>query len=217
MGDVRASFRVAVRLGVGETEVSFANVDDTLVVVLDGERSVFPFPDAPSQPPCPEDGISAAERGNFISIAATNTKALLTDLRIDRDLHYFGRTGRGGTGWSGIWKIPEDCYLAFGDNTLSSSDSREWRVTRVVLEDGTVIAWGPGQTREEVSGVVTIEADVDGRERSYRIDDVAEEADSVPWPLVGRADFIGRAMAILFSEDLQTGEPRWERWGNAIR
>jgi signal peptidase I len=182
-----------------ETEVSFANVDDTLVVVVDGEMREIPFPDTPSSPPEIKQGISS------ISILATDVRAVLTELCVDRDIHYLGSVHDDG-GWSDVWKIPEDCFLMLGDNTESSSDSREWRVTRVVLKDGTAIEWEPGnkeannpQAHQDVDGVVTIRADVDGLVRRYRVEDVVGTPENgLRRPYVTRDHLVGRAFAVFW-------------------
>jgi hypothetical protein len=95
----------------------------------------------------------------------------------------------------------------FGDNTSSSADSRVWEVTRVELKDGTAIEWVPGPSddvvnpypQDDVDGVVTIEADVDGLVRRYRLEDVDGEAEShIPRPFVTRDHLIGRAFAVFW-------------------
>lgn len=198
-----------VRIATGrEMEVSFANVDDTLVVDVDGTSWEFPFPDTPSSPPRRGEGVYDGTRGpHSISIVATGARAVLTDLRLDRDIYYLGET-IGDDGWSDVWEIPDDCFLMLGDNTRSSADSRAWKVTRVELKDGTAIEWeqrgnavddvnNPGP-RDDVDGVVTVEADVDGLVRRYRVEDMADSELGIPRPYVTRDHLIGRAFAVFW-------------------
>jgi signal peptidase I len=188
-----------------ETEVSFANVDDTLVVVVDGETREIPFPDTPSSPPEPTQGVSS------ISILATDVRAVLTDLSIDRDIYYLGvplsrRSHSRADGWSDVWKIPEGRFLMLGDNTLTSSDSREWNVARVKLRDGTTIEWDPDNREarnpsphQDVDGVVTIQADIDGLVRRYRVEDIdGTPENGLRRPYVTRDHLVGRAFAVFW-------------------
>lgn len=152
-------------------DVSFANVDDTLVVELPRDGMVeIPFPDPPSEPPTAVAGVMRPDWGlHEISVKAQALVAGLSRVRLDRDVCYDAGQNRGlrtdydGSGESdlrrgeggdtadgevGEWRIPEDCYFMLGDNTLNSSDSRAWNVSQARLSDGTILEWVPGPVEE---------------------------------------------------------------------
>ncbi len=150
-------------------EVSFANVDDTLVIELPRDGTVeIPFPDPPSEPPAPAGGLVQREWGlHEIAVRARALEAGLSGVRLDRDVFYDAGEGRGlrtnydgagehdlrrGDGGDGEdvdeWRIPADSYFMLGDNTLNSSDSRAWVVSQARLSDGTILEWVPGYVEE---------------------------------------------------------------------
>jgi len=180
-------------------DVSFANVDDTLVVSLDGEEHVFPYPDPPREPPHADD------YGNRVALRANGLAAVVTDIAVDRDVMY--RASQDGTS---EWDVPPGRYLVMGDNTGSSADSREWTVARVQLESGEVIEWEPFDERRTVGNppasrpplldpdtVYRVEADVHGHVRRFRAGEVVSW-ETVDRPFVPRENLIGRAFSVFW-------------------
>ena len=140
--------------GTGDWELSFANVDDRLCLWVDGDLIDF-GPGAELSHPLtavrrrPQWSDLAP-----VGIAAKNATVRIGDLELDRDIYY--RSKGGGFDWSGgrladsmhdpqAWyqnyeqyrseislmdymeiEIPENSYLALGDNSPRSSDSRYW-------------------------------------------------------------------------------------------
>lgn len=194
-----------------DLSVSFANVDDSLLVRIDGDAEAEPppflFPErADHQPPdleAPRFNDGDTDTGNRIAFTAEGIKARLRDVRIDRDLHY---DLRGDP--EKIWKIPEDHFMVLGDNTRSSKDSRLWQVNEAYLKDGEVVRWeygadgvnNPpgGRPPGDDDTILHIEADVDGLVRNIRSGDVEHWKINVDWPFVPRGNLVGRAFAIFW-------------------
>jgi hypothetical protein len=192
-------YPLAVRIAPGgEYEVSFANVDDTLVVDIRGDAELseaIPFPAEASR----EATSSWRHRVLF---EAEGLRAKVEGIRIERDVQY---------SQPGEWDIPEGHYFMLGDNTNSSKDSRAWKIAEVTLGDGTVIRWEEGHAVQDVPGqpdadfdpkgpdrVIEVKADVDGLLRRFHTSDVAEKDRGVPYPFVSRDHLVGRAFAIFW-------------------
>lgn len=96
----------------GGDEVSFAceNIDDQLLLELDGEE-VLTF-DIPAV-------IDTA--GGRLQIDSAGSGATFEEVRVLRDVFY-STAGYNKTSW----EIPDGHYVMLGDNTLNSSDGRDW-------------------------------------------------------------------------------------------
>lgn len=233
-------FPIDLRLAKGEYEVSFANVDDTLLIAIDGEADLAKeirfssegdaqrrkddearVENADAEAARLERDGSAEEaarvRGEAealrrklaagrhrVVFEADDLKATLSDVRIDRDVHYTQ---------DGEWQIPEGHYFMLGDNTGSSKDSRAWEIAEVTLKDGTVIRWEeghdlhtgdvPGQPNADFDTdgpdrVIEVKADVDGLVRRFHTRDVERVRRGVPWGYVSKDHLVGRAFAIFW-------------------
>jgi signal peptidase I len=191
-------------------DLSFANVDDSLALVLDGDEFLFPFPDQPTMPPglAPDFGGGNGDEGEHsLALLASDIKATLTDARVERDLHYVRYNGDPSPE---KWQIPAGHYFALGDNTNSSKDSRAWEMAQVTLQDGTVIGWEPrdpttpgNATAGELRGmgpdeVFVIAEDKDGLYREFRVSDVAETKSKLPRPFIPSDHLIGRAFGVFW-------------------
>lgn len=120
-GDEEATVLEGARLEAGrETRVSFAHVDGALEVEFGGRRFRVELPEDPDR----DFG-----RGNRISIEVKGGKAALSDLQIERDIHY---TKDGGVTSE---TIPAGKYFMLGDNTQNSADSRAWESITVILDE----------------------------------------------------------------------------------
>jgi signal peptidase I len=117
-----------VRLERGEDhELAFANVDDAVELHLDGDRVFRRVYET-----------DASTRGgmptNAVEIEVRDARADLSELGVDRDIHYCIPDGR----YLSRIRIPPDRYVMLGDNSSNSRDSRVWSERVFVLKDGTV-------------------------------------------------------------------------------
>lgn len=206
-GDERP-YPIDARLKDGmELSVSFANVDDTLLVDLEGDVDLHRAIEFPASEAGPQPGKAR----NRVMFEAEALKATITGIRIDRDVHYDN---------DGEWWIPEGNYFMLGDNTSASKDSRKWYVAEVYLRDGTEIRWeeghdqqpgdvpgqpdadfeigGPAPSPDFVDSVIEVKADVDGLLRRFHTRDVVRKGTRVPYGVVSRDHLVGRAFAIFF-------------------
>jgi signal peptidase I len=180
-------------------DVSFANVDDTLLIDIDGEEKTIEFPEPATAPYDPQLFGTGVFGRHGIALEAESIKATITQLRIDRDLHYAD---------DGEWRIPRDNYFMLGDNTSRSKDSRKWKVAKAHLKNGDVVAWEtesdvPGQPSANFAeggddAVILVRADVDGLVRPIRNGDVERFERNVAAPFVSRDHLVGRAFAIFW-------------------
>jgi signal peptidase I len=189
-------------------ELSFANVDDTLLVDVDGEELEIPIDTERTRPPDPkEEAFNGGWRTNGIHFEATSLQATLHDVAIDRDLHYDCDDP------DEPWVIPDGHFFALGDNTQSSKDSRMWEVVEVSLESGEVVAWSqdepdsralrknPSQSKPSfLSAEDRIEVlyDIDGLERVFFGADVEEWPGSRRQPYISRDHLVGRAFSVFW-------------------
>ncbi|MCK6459076.1 MAG: signal peptidase I [Planctomycetes bacterium] len=188
----------------GEYEISFANVDDALVVEIGGDARLT------TEIPFPAEFAHEATSSwqHRVLLEAEGLKAAIERIRIERDVQYGDQYAPEGE-----WDIPEGHYFMLGDNTNSSKDSRAWKIAVVTLKDGTVIRWEeakdlqpgdvPGQPNADFrtdgpDRVIEVKADVDGLLRRFHTGDVDRVERNVPYPLVSRDHLVGRAFAIFW-------------------
>ena len=201
-------YPVDVRLEDGDDlTVSFANVDDTLVIEIDGDTVEFPFPDPGTEPEEPRLYGDGVEWKHEIVLEAQALGATLTDLRLDRDLYYNAHEPDPRK----IWKVPAEHFFMLGDNTQHSKDSRAWKVNQAHYKSGEVVAWEGPETGSDVPGqpyggqphkgedlVQRVSADVDGLVRFIDTGDVERYETGIPHSFVSRDHLIGRAFAIFW-------------------
>jgi len=96
-----------------------SNIDDRLLVTLDDRRPLrFEYHSANR-----DRWIDPAGRRNMVEIRFLGGEVLLRRLRLRRDLYY---TDRGHFATRVPVKVNAGSYFVLGDNSASSSDSREW-------------------------------------------------------------------------------------------
>jgi len=192
-------------------DLSFANVDDSLVLRIDGDELVFEFPHMSTSPPGidPDFGTEPKDEGKGgLTLVARGLKAEFTDARVGRDLHYVRYSGDAT---SEKWRIPAGHYFAMGDNTNCSKDSRAWKLDRLELVDGTIIEWEPGNRSSPPPNatldrlnilapdeVFVILEDKNGLRREVRAGDVADTRSSLPSPFIPADHLIGRAFGVFW-------------------
>jgi len=180
-----------LRLVPGDYSISFANVDDTLVIGIDGEEELertieFAPIEAPDTTKLYEEARRIESEGNLeeasrlrdraaamraklaagryrVVFEAEDLKATLEDIRIERDVQYGEYATRA--------EIPANNYFMLGDNTASSKDSRAWEIAEVYLKDGTVIRWEEGHDlqRGDIPGQPDADFNIDGPDRVIEV------------------------------------------------
>jgi len=207
---------IEFRIERGESfEFAFANIDDTLVLRIDGDEHVFEFPHTPDSPPGigPDFGgaTDRVEGKNSLTLIARGLKAELADARVERDIHY---VRYNGDATSEKWDIPDGHYFALGDNTNCSKDSRAWDLNRIELENGAFIEWEdgpnsttPGSPPNPGLGMLNslgddelfvIYQDKDGLRRELRAGDVVDTRSRLPRPFIPADHLIGRAFGVFW-------------------
>jgi len=119
--------------------VAFCNVDDSVSAWLDGERVVRKeFDAAPSY---------RIEHTNGVSLTADGGRLTVTNLTIKRDVYYtFDASARFPEKGK---RIPKDHYLALGDNSPTSRDSRVWGYVPAgnLLGKAFMVFWPPSDIK----------------------------------------------------------------------
>ena len=199
--------------------VSFANIDNALILDLDGDEVVLEFDGVPPGLR-PDYGNSNRQSGDHgFSILSKGCKARLESARLDRDLHYL-RDGRDDDPEQ--WQVPVGHYFMMGDNTNSSKDSRMWRVAQITLQDGSTIQWEanhPNPSTEAIHDLdpgedFVIPIDSQGLVRRVRRSEISTWKHSIHWPFVPRDHLIGRAFGIfwpIYVPPLYRGATRIQR------
>lgn len=126
-------------LPVGRTtRVSLRNVDDELVVEIDGDvvlrrpyvtRGVDLESDPRTHEPF-ETRVTAGASGGMVG---------LTDIGLWRDIHYLADGNPMHGARSAVYTVPDGELMVLGDNTQNSWDCRQWEEGTVELTDGQKI------------------------------------------------------------------------------
>jgi signal peptidase I len=126
-------------LPVGRTtRVSLRNVDDELVVEIDGTVALRrPYVtrgvDLELDPKTHEafdTRVAAGARGGMVG---------LTDVGLWRDIHYLADGNPFHGARSAVYTVPDDEFMVLGDNTQNSWDCRQWEEGTVTLSDGKTL------------------------------------------------------------------------------
>jgi len=208
-GPTPQKYALDVRMERGESySISFANVDDSLVIEIDGNEVIVLFETQP-EGLGPDFGIAKHLKrdDHGFAITARGCKVTFNDPKLDRDMHYLRDTNDDA---AERWQIPEGHYFACGDNANHSKDSRRWEVAQVVLTSGETIEWevdrrvealNPSPTAIHALGPddeLVIPVDSQGLLRRIRRSDIATWTRDLPWPFVPRDHLIGRAFGVFW-------------------
>lgn len=135
---------------------------------------------------------------NTCALGVSRGKASFHDIRVERDVLYIAE---GTTKWT----VPAGHYVALGDNSGSSEDSRLWTVTELdvrgagkPLRTATAVLTETGGRKDNLTlkGDVFSFTDVEGVPRSIPRGDVTSRRNGVPAPFVPRDHVLGRAVVI---------------------
>jgi signal peptidase I len=142
------------------------------------------------------DEANGGETMPRVSFGLTGAQASFSGMRVFRDLQYAK---------SRAWQVPDDGFVMLGDNTISSKDSREWRVNVVTTADGRVYE-GEDIVKLEDNSQVRFRTSDDGHYEFIDVDGVfrripaegSEFVADVRRPFVRRRDLVGRAFVTFF-------------------
>jgi signal peptidase I len=119
--------------GPGVYRLAFANVDDQLLLWVDGECIAF---DAAYEPLGNNAKPLAADYAP-VGIASAGAKARVSHLRVLRDIYYiaarFNMQSNNPEGET--FPLDKDQFFVLGDNSAESLDARYWGETRFVHRD----------------------------------------------------------------------------------
>jgi signal peptidase I len=155
--------------GPGSYEVSFANVDEQLLLWVDGKVVEFNADTAyaplnnnqPTRGLMPQPGVEVATDLSPVGIAAEGGAAVtVSNLRLERDIFYVSED-RAKQGMHNFKEKPIDIeaghYLMLGDNSPQSKDSRYWyTVDRSLLIGKALFIYWPHSFNEIEIGSVKI-------------------------------------------------------------
>jgi len=119
------------------TRVSLRNVDDELVVEIDGAVALRrPYVTRGIDP----DGDPTARDGGARVVAgASGGTVELADVGLWRDIHYLPDGNVPISARSSTYTVPDGEFMVLGDNTQNSWDCRQWVAATVKLSDGRSI------------------------------------------------------------------------------
>ncbi|MBK8101594.1 MAG: signal peptidase I [Planctomycetes bacterium] len=132
-----AAFPCAIPAG-SATTLAFARLDDMLYAWLDGDEvatlDVAAWHTREGCELAPPFTSSATHVATPMLTLKGRGKVVVTDLRMDRDLHYTK------SGAPDVIEVPARHYFMMGDNTLQSVDSRDWTsLTIGMTPDGRIV------------------------------------------------------------------------------
>ena len=140
----------------GKHKLRFANVDARLRVWVDGRAIDFGkdadyAPSEPPQPTLPGNGADNegwTKENDLEAPASIGAKGAVTvrGLKLFRDMYYTRASSSNHLG-ADIFYVQPGHYLCLGDNSASSSDSREWGLVpeRLMLGKAVFVFWPRGR------------------------------------------------------------------------
>lgn len=180
----------------GDWRVSLAVVDGQAIATLNGRelaRLEAPLSDG---------------RQNAVTFGGGDGEITFGAVKLEEDV-YFRRQGRTK------WEVPEGSFVALGDNSEQSRDSRHWQVSEIDVPHSSIGEAGEGQAtirfspqlptefgtqRENLrrEGSDTVFEDVHGVERRIPTAEILSTRHRIAAPFFRREHLIGRATLIFW-------------------
>jgi signal peptidase I len=119
------------------TRVSLRNVDDELVVEIDGAVALRrPYVTRGIDP---DDDPTTRDGGTRVVAGASGGTVELSDVGLWRDIHYLSDGNFNRAARSATYTVPDDEFMVLGDNTQNSWDCRQWVAATLELAGGRKI------------------------------------------------------------------------------
>jgi signal peptidase I len=119
------------------TRVSLRNVDDELVVEIDGSVALRrPYVTRGIDP---DVDPAARDDGTRVVAGASGGAVELEDVGLWRDIHYLSDGNMSHSARSASYTVPDGEFMVLGDNTQNSWDCRQWVSATMALTDGRTI------------------------------------------------------------------------------
>ncbi len=186
-GEVVAEKPGAVLKEGRPTEVSFENVDDTLVLTVGGDEVLVHAYDS---------GDEGLDRRAALRFGTTGPQMSFTGIAVHRDIYY---TNAGVLSKGRTVQVPEGRLFALGDNSPESKDSRLWESRTYDLSDGRVVTGDPGEAetfRREGSRIRI--ADVYGESHVFDESAIARQRPDEYAPFIPRKNVMGKAFFVFW-------------------
>jgi lipopolysaccharide export system ATP-binding protein len=119
------------------TRVALRNVDDELVVEIDGSVALRrPYVTRGIDP---DVDPAARDDGTRVVAGASGGAVELEDVGLWRDIHYLSDGNMSHSARSASYTVPDGEFMVLGDNTQNSWDCRQWVSATMALTDGRTI------------------------------------------------------------------------------
>ncbi|MDA1267078.1 MAG: hypothetical protein O2816_18510, partial [Planctomycetota bacterium] len=130
----------AFQLTSASMDVAIENIDDLLRLEVDGEILVEV-----------EVAPVIGNEGGRLRLASLGGGAIFDHVRVLRDIYYTSKGYKRST-----WEIPDESYVMLGDNTLNSSDGRDWAFANfsVPVGDERVTIRGNSRRQAPAPGLI---------------------------------------------------------------